>query len=149
MENPSRLKDSLQRFDYALGLLRQALERGANDLNQLETEGTIRRFEYCLRMSWRAARDYLEESGMVIEPATPRESLRQAAATKIVRDGQVWIDMLNHRTLLAHSYDGVVFGEVMDALTSRYFLAMEELHSYLAARCKTDLAPATEPAFTR
>ena len=126
-------EESFQRLDYGFGLLRQALERGTDTFNQLEKEGLIHRFEYCLKLAWQAARDFLEDSGVVIDPVTPREVLRQAAVARTIPDGQVWIDMLDHRTLLAHSYDGVVFNEVIAALTGRYFPAMQQLHGFLAA----------------
>ena len=112
-------KAGLESFDSGLTLLRQGLERGPGALNRLETEGVIHRFEYCVELAWKITRDFLEDSGLRIAPRTPREVLRQAATTRVVEDGQVWIDMLNHRTLLAHSYDGVVFAEVAEALASR------------------------------
>jgi nucleotidyltransferase substrate binding protein (TIGR01987 family) len=91
-----------------------------------------------MELAWKITRDFLEESGLVVAPGTPREVLRQAATTKIVEDGQVWVDMLNHRTLLAHSYDGVVFNEVVTAIAERYLSAMEQLHRFLAPRSKDD-----------
>ena len=127
------IEESFQRFDYGFGLLRQALERGTDTLNQLEKEGLIHRFEFCLTLAWKAARDFLEDSGVVVDPVTPREVFRQAAVARLVADRQVWIDMLDHRTLLAHSYDGVVFNEVIAPMSARYFPAMEQLHGFLAA----------------
>ena len=134
MKTGSRWMEGFQTFDYGLKLLRQAFERGDGTLNRLEKEGVIHRFEYCLELAWKIARDYLENSGLVIAPVTPREVVRQAAAAQIVADAQVWIDMLDHRTLLAHSYDGVVFSEVVEAINTRYLPAMEQLHGFLAAR---------------
>ena len=58
--------------------------------------------------------------------------LRQAAAAGVLAEGQVWIDMLDHRNLMAHNYDGVVLAEVYEALSARYFPAMEPLHAFLA-----------------
>ena len=126
-------RENLDSFARGLSLLRHALIRGHEALNVLEKEGALRRFEYCLDVAWKAARDFLEDSGLRIAPVTPRETLRQAAAAGIVADGQLWIDMLNHRTLLAHNYDGVVIGEVTRELATRYFPAMEHLHRSLAA----------------
>ena len=123
-----------QRFDDALTRLRQALERGPSALTQLEKEGVIYRFEWCLELSWKTTRDFLEDSGLVVAPVTPREVFRQASVTGTVRDGQVWIDMLNHRTLLAHSCDAVVLAEVVDALSQHYLAAMEQLREFLAVR---------------
>jgi len=71
-----------------------------------------------------------------VAPITPRETLRQAAASKLVPDVQVWIDMLNHRNLLAHNYDGVAIGEVTYALAARYFPAMEQLHETLVTHVR-------------
>jgi len=130
----ARWEKSFEIYEAGLTLLRRALEPGTGALNQLETEGLIHRFEYSLELAWKIARDFLEESGMRVAPRTPREVLRQAAAAQVVEDSQVWIDMLNHRTLLAHNYDGVVFAEVAEAIATRYLPAMDQLHRFLAAR---------------
>ncbi len=127
-------EDLFESFDDGLALLRQALDRGPEALNPLEKEGAIRRFEYCLELAWKAVKTYLENSGLRIAPVTPREVIRQAATAGVLPDGQVWIEMLDHRTLLAHTCDGVVQAEVIDALAARYFPAMEELREFLTAQ---------------
>ena len=81
----------------------------------------IRRFEYCLELAWKAVKTYLEDSGLRIAPVTPREVIRQAATAGVLPNGQVWIEMLDYRTLLAYTCDGVVQAEVIDALVARYF----------------------------
>ena len=133
MQGEKRRRERLQSFESGLARLRQALARGPEILNVLEKEGAIRRFEYCLDLASKAAKEYLEDSGLRIAPVTPREIIRQAAAAGVVADGQVWIDMFNHRNLLMHNYDGVVLTEVAIALAARYFPAMEQLHESLAA----------------
>ncbi len=133
MHADSCRKERFQSFESVLALLRQALARRQAVLNPLEREGAIRRFEYCLDLAWKAAKEFLEDSGLRISPVTPREVFRQAVAAGVLADGQVWIDMLDHRNLLAHSYDGVVFAEVSEALSARYFPAMEQLRGFLAA----------------
>jgi nucleotidyltransferase substrate binding protein (TIGR01987 family) len=124
----------LENFSRALAMLRQAVSREPDSLSPLEKEGAVRRFEFCLDQAWKAAKDFLEDSGLTIAPVTPRETLLQAALAGIVADNQVWIDMFNHRNLLAHNYDGVVVAEVTYALTKRYFRAIEQLHGCLAAQ---------------
>jgi nucleotidyltransferase substrate binding protein (TIGR01987 family) len=129
-------KEQLENLGRGLSLLSQALSRGPEALSPLEKEGAIRRFEHCLEVSWKAAKDFLEDAGLRIDPATPRETLRQAATAGIVPDAQVWIDMFNHRNLLAHNYDGVVISEVANALASRYFPAMDQLYESLNAQTR-------------
>jgi nucleotidyltransferase substrate binding protein (TIGR01987 family) len=133
MHADTRSKERFQRFESGLALLHHALSRGPEALNSLEKEGAIRRFEYCLELAWKAAKEFLEDSGLQIAPVTPREVIRQAAAAGILSEGQVWIDMFDHRNLIAHNYDGVVLGEVTQALAARYFPAMEQLREFLAA----------------
>ena len=144
MKTATSWKEGFQCFESGLQLLRQGLAKGPNGLSPLETEGIIHRFEYCMELAWKITRDFLEESGLVIAPGTPREVLRQAATAKVVEDSQVWVDMLNHRTLLAHSYDGVVFNEVVTAIAGRYLSAMEQLHRFLALRSKDDFGQSRE-----
>jgi len=56
-----------------------------------------------------------------------RTHLRQ----KVLADGQAWIDMLDHRNLLSHTYDFSVFEKAVDAIFARYLPAMDSLHDYL------------------
>jgi nucleotidyltransferase substrate binding protein (TIGR01987 family) len=133
--NPDiRWKQRFQNFDHGFALLRQALESGPSALNQLEKEGVIQRFEYCFELAWKTIKDYLEEGGLVISPVTPRQVLKDAFAAKVIADGQVWIEMLDHRNLLSHTCDCAVFEKAVDALATRYLPALLELHRYLGAQ---------------
>ena len=144
MKSPT-WKEGFQTFEYGLGLLRQGLSSDPTALSRLEIEGVMHRFEYCLELAWKITRDFLGDSGMIIAPSTPREVLREAAKAQVVTDGRAWIDMLNHRTLLAHSYDGVVFNEVIAAVAERYLPAMEQLCNFLRPRAIAEPARLPEP----
>ena len=111
-----RWKQLFQIFDRAFVLLRDALENGPGALNPLEKEGVIQRFEYCFELAWKTIKDYLEEGGVVFAIVTPRQVLKDAYAAKILEDGQVWIDMLDHRNLLSHTYSPVVFQQAVEAI---------------------------------
>lgn len=129
-----RWKQRFQNFDRALLLLREAFENGPAKLNQLEKEGAVQRFEFCLELAWKTTKDFLEAGGLDINPVTPRQVLKEAFAAKVLADGQVWIDMLNHRNLLSHTYDFTVFDEVTAALVKRYLPAMEDLHTFFTTK---------------
>jgi nucleotidyltransferase substrate binding protein (TIGR01987 family) len=130
--NPDiRWKQRFQNFDRAYVLLRQAMENGPAALNQLEKEGVIQRFEYCFELAWKSAKDYLEASGFVFATITPRQVLKDAYAAKILTDGQVWIDMLDHRNLLSHTYNQAGFEKAVEAIHTRYLAAIGNLHEFL------------------
>lgn len=126
-----------QRFDNfqrAFALLRAALTDGPAALNQLEKEGVVQRFEYTLELAWKTLKDYLEASGVVLTALTPRQVVKDAFAARILADGQTWIDMIDHRNLLSHTYDPASFEEAVEAIHGRYLAAFGQLHDLLAGR---------------
>ncbi len=130
--NPDiRWKQRFENFDRAFVLLRDAMAKGPDALNQLEKEGAVQRFEYCFELAWKCVKDYLEQGGFVFATATPRQVLKDAFAAKVLSDGQVWIDMLDHRNLLSHTYNQVSFENAVDTIHLRYLVAFEHLHAYL------------------
>lgn len=135
--NPDiRWKQRFQNFEKGFLLLREALENSPSSLNKLEQEGVIQRFEHTFQLAWKTMKDFLEAGGLVIAPVTPRQVVKEAFAAKLIEDGQVWIDMLNHRNLLSHTYDFSVFEEAVKDIAKRYLPVMESLHAYLAQEGK-------------
>ena len=124
-----------QNFDWAFLLLISALEeRDVKQSSELEKEGLIQRFEYSYELAWKTMKDYLEEQGTIINPVTPRNVIKEAFSAQIIADGQVWVDMMLHRNLLAHTYDFSKFKEVLDAVVERYLDAQEQLHEWFLTR---------------
>ncbi len=126
-----RWKQRFENFDRSYVLLRSALENGPEALNALEKEGVIQRFEYCFELAWKTVKDYLEASGLVFATVTPHQVLKDAFAAKILKEGPVWMDMLDHRNLLSHTYDSTQFNIALDAIHRRYLNALAELHEFL------------------
>ena len=129
MSEDIRWKQRFQNFDRAFILLREALE-DKRPLSMLEKEGVIQRFEYSYELAWKTLKDYLEASGVTINPVTPRQVLKEAFAAKIITDGQVWINMLDNRNLLSHTYDFSVFEVAVKAIAAHYLPAMAQLHEF-------------------
>lgn len=129
-----RWQQRLQNFDRALSLLEEALEHGPASLNQLEKEGVVQRFEYTLELAWKTLKDYLEASGIVLNAVTPRQVVKDAFVAKIVLDGQTWIDMIDHRNLLSHTYDPVNFEDAVAAIDDRYLTALRQVRDLLARK---------------
>ena len=125
-----RWKQRFQYFDRGVLLLRQAFEKGPGALNALEQEGAIQRFEYTFELAWKTLKDYLEQTGLVLPQVTPRQVIKEAYAAKLISDGQVWIDMLDHRNLLSHTYDFSIFQKAVEAIANRYLPAIEQLHEF-------------------
>lgn len=134
MTEDIRWQQRFQNFDRAIVLLREPIERGVETLSALEREGTVQRFEFAVELAWKTLKDYLEAQGQVVDPVTPRHVIKVAFAARILGDGQVWIDMLNHRNLLSHTYDESTFEQAVRAIRDRYMAALEALHAWLLER---------------
>lgn len=124
-----RWKQRFQNFERAFLLLREALQTPLADLSDLEKEGVVQRFEYTFELAWKTIKDYLVFTGIILEQTTPRHTIKQAFAAKIIEDGQVWIDMLEHRNLMPHTYDRETFEKAMIAIVERYYSALERIYS--------------------
>jgi len=134
MSSDIRWKQRFDNFDRAVVLLREVCDRGVDSLSQLEKEGAIHRFELAFELAWKTLKDYLEESGIVVNPATPRNVIKEAFAAKLLEDAQVWIDMMLHRNLLSHTYDSAVFETVLRTVVERYFSAFDRLHGFFLTK---------------
>ena len=132
MNQDIRWRQRFENFDRALGLLQEALADGQENLSPLEQEGAAQRLEYTLELAWKCMKDYLEDSGVTISPATPRQVIKEAFVAKIITNGQTWIDMLNHRNLLSHTYDFAVFEEAIRATADHYLPTLQSLHQFLS-----------------
>ena len=126
-----RWQQRFQNFDRAFVLLSEALVRKPEALSMLEKEGVVQRFEYTFELAWKTLKDYLDASGLVITPVTPRQVIKEAFAAKVLADGNVWIKMLDNRNLLSHTYDGLVFEAAANAIAENYLPAIASLHDYL------------------
>jgi nucleotidyltransferase substrate binding protein (TIGR01987 family) len=124
-----------QNFDRAMALLREPFERDILTLSKLEQQGTIQRFDFAVELAWNTLKDFMEHEGRNLHTVTPRNVLKEAFSARILSDGQVWIDMLNHRNQLSHQYDESVFDQAMIAIRDRYLAALNELHGWLQERC--------------
>ena len=130
MSHDIRWKQRFQNFERALILLREALE-DIGALSELEKEGVIQRFEFTFELSWKTVKDYLIFGGIVFDQITPRSVIKQAFAARILSNGQLWIDMLNHRNLMSHTYDEVVFAKAVEDIARIYLPAFDELYLFL------------------
>ncbi|MBK8189878.1 MAG: nucleotidyltransferase substrate binding protein [Vampirovibrionales bacterium] len=116
-------------FERAYGLLREAITlAAARDLTQLEKEGLIQRFEFTIELAWKTLKDYLESQNVALTQVTPRAVIREAFAARILTDGELWMDALDARNRMAHTYDRRQFEAVIEAIRLRYLDAIEALY---------------------
>jgi nucleotidyltransferase substrate binding protein (TIGR01987 family) len=136
MKNDIRWKQRLENFERAFLLLQEAFGRDAEGMSDLEKEGAIQRFEYTFELAWKTLKDYLIYSGVIFDQITPRSVIKQAFAAKIITDGQSWIDMLEKRNLMSHTYDDESFQIAFSSISQSYLTAIEQVFTWLKQRAR-------------
>jgi len=128
-DNPKeiRWKQRLGSLNKAFDLLRSAVEQ--NELSRLEEEGLIQRFEYTFELSWKTLKDFQAAKG--IDLAFPRDVIKEAFRAGLIADGEVWMDMLDSRNELSHTYSEERFALAIVAVRQRFYPAVSALVSWL------------------
>ena len=83
-------------------------------------------------LRWKTLQDMLTSEG--IDALLPREVLRQAFATGLLQEGQLWIDMLEQRNLMAHTYDAARAQQALALILERFAPALRTLAADLGQR---------------
>ena len=132
MSTEIRWKQRFENFQKAFGLLESAI-KGPSP-SKLEKEGIIQRFEYTFELAWKTLRDYMRYGG--IETNLPREVIKEAFANGLITDGQAWMDMLEKRNLMAHTYDEAAFEQAYAGIVNDYYKAIRQVHDLFIAKSR-------------
>jgi nucleotidyltransferase substrate binding protein (TIGR01987 family) len=129
------LEATLSKLRSRLQLTSRCLEKWYGE-HVTSRKGRSQRFEYSFELAWKTVKDFLEAGGVLLSIVSPRQVLKDAFAARIIPDGQVWIDMLDHRNLLSHTYDSSVYEEAVDAVADRYLPAMQALQDFFSGKSR-------------
>jgi nucleotidyltransferase substrate binding protein (TIGR01987 family) len=129
-----RWKQRFRNFEQAFFRLQEAVNKP--DLNELERNGLIQRFEFTIELAWKVMKDFLEEKGFLFKPS-PKDTFRQAQEARYIDYAQALIDALNIRNELSHDYDGELFrlsemelrNEIFSAITKLYVFFESEINA--------------------
>ena len=119
-----RWKQRFDHFERAFLRLEEAVEM--EQLNELERNGLVQRFEFTLELVWKTMKDFLEHQGFDFEPS-PKDTFRQAQQADYIDCAQALIDGLDIRNILSHDYDGHKFLEAEAQLRRETFPALHRL----------------------
>lgn len=126
-----RWKQRFQNFEKAFKHLEDASKKTV--LTDLEKAGIIQIYEFTFELAWKTLKDYLEEKQ--VEAKFPKDVIKEAFKYEIIDDGDVWMDMLEKRNLMSHTYDEtnaelaykLIINNYVNALKQAYLTLGEEL----------------------
>ena len=122
-----RWKQRYANYKKAVMQLTEFVEKP--DLNKFEVQGLIQCFEYTFELAWKTAKDYLEAQGFSVK--SPRQTIQLAFQSELIADGHVWIDALEKRNLMAHTYDENTIKEAERLIRDNYYSMLKALQDEL------------------
>ncbi len=133
--NPDiRWKQRFENLQSAYKLLQAAIAANKQTPNNVLMQmALIKAFEMTFELSWKTMKDFLQYNG--IDVKLPREIIKQAFANDIIVDGQLWIDMLEDRNLMTHTYDEERAQRAVLHICENYITALTQLQNYLREKC--------------
>lgn len=130
MEQDIRWKQRFQNYCNALENFLEAIELSSKrDLSKLEKQGLIQSFEFTQELSWKVLKDYLEYKGADSQIIGSKDSIRNAYSVGLIKNGDIWMDMIASRNLSSHAYDENSVQQIIDKCVMDYhkeFLDLKE-----------------------
>lgn len=124
-------KPKLDNYRRALKTLEDAMVKPPS--SQLERDGIIQRFEYCLEISWNSAKKVLEFQGFKTD--TPRNVFRELARIGWIDNPEEWIEYLDSRNKTSHMYHEEIANELFK-LVPKFLQSSLKLFAILEDKLK-------------
>ena len=134
-----RWRQRYSNFERALALLSEALEaKPLEAYSRLEQEGIVQRFEYTFELAWKTLKDLLYFEGY--DEKTPRGVIRRAFAVDWISeaDAACWLDSLDKRNLLSHTYNEQMAQEALVLIRDHYYPLLQRLRAFLRTKMADD-----------
>lgn len=101
----------------------------------VEQTGIIGLFEICFEQAWKLMKQVLEEHGRFEEKiGSPRAIIKVAYQCEMINDCEAWLELLEARNILAHTYSDEQALNVIRKLKSDYIILFETLKKELDER---------------
>jgi len=126
MQHHVRWHQRFTNFEKAILNLTKVVE--IEEPNEVERSGIIQFFEIAFELAWKTLEDYLNEAGHDIK--TPRDSIEQGFQNNIITDGDAWLEMLEKRNLLTHTYDEETADFALKKIVHEYLLHLIQLYAW-------------------
>ncbi len=126
----SRFTERIENFNRAFNLYDKAVKANisAPD-NELYQMSVVQSFEICFELAWKVLKDYLAHNG--ISAYLPREVIKEAFSNEVIKNGQIWIDMMNSRNAISHEYNSDKISVIVKNISSIYHNELLNFYEWL------------------
>ena len=121
-----RWKQRFNNFNKALLRLEEFIQK--RELNELEEQGLIKAFEYTFELAWNTIKDFYQDQGETGIQGS-KDAFRMAFNRSLIKEGEVWMQMVADRNNTSHSYDEAIAKEIVENIRELYFAQFKALKS--------------------
>jgi len=125
-----RLLNKLHNFKSAVERLGEALIELENSSSSVVRDGVIQRFEFTTELAWKATREYLLDQGFV-EVNSPKSVMKEAFSYGLIKNDEIWVQILNDRNLTSHIYKEDISIEICNRIIATHFNELKALSERL------------------
>ena len=125
-DNPRPDNPRTEALRQAVARLEEALALPQNDVAR---DSSIKRFELCFELSWKAVQDFLRHQGLPCR--SPKDCFQEAFAYGLLAEDELWASMVLDRNLSVHTYDQALADQLYNRLAC-YAPAMRRLVDEIA-----------------
>ncbi|MFW5830952.1 MAG: nucleotidyltransferase substrate binding protein [Prolixibacteraceae bacterium] len=126
-----RWKQRFYNFEKAFLQFTDAVKQ-VDVLSDLEKEGLVQRFEYTFELAWKTMKDFLE--GQDVEVRFPRDTIKKGFQYEIISEGEVWLEMLESRNIMAHTNEEKLFQTAVNKIIADFYPEIRKLYNYFKNR---------------
>ncbi|WP_407537679.1 nucleotidyltransferase substrate binding protein [Cetobacterium somerae] len=125
-----RWSEKIKDLENAVSRLDEAIKDSKKiELSTLK-DGVIQRFEFTLELSWKILKTYLVNEGIDCVN-TPKSVVREAYKAGIIKNGEIWIEMIDDRNLTSHIYSQSMADDIYLRITKKSFKELDLLFHFL------------------
>jgi len=134
MDTDIRWLQRLDSYSRALTALSDAvILNSQRALSKLEEQGLIQSFEFTHELAWNLMKDWLAWQGKP-DIGGSRDASREAFASGLIQDGEVWMEMIKSRNQSSHTYNEAVAKQIAALICERYLPAFLSFRENMSKR---------------
>ena len=121
----------LASLEKALSAFEEARQAYSKDPKKhIHIMALIKSFEISFELGWKALKSFLEHKE-IVKLRFAREAIKHAFHKSVIKDGRLWIYMLEDRNKLSHIYDAALADQMAKKISKNYIKEITSLFHVL------------------
>ena len=123
-------KKKLVSFDKSLKSFKEIYSAYSKKPNKIGRLALLKSFELAFELSWKTLQAFFNSQGYT-GFNSPRRIIKEAFNKEFIKNGEIWISMLNDRNKLSHIYDESILTKIVKDISKDYVKELENLYKNL------------------